>query len=109
MLRKTRKLNLSWQNNQFFYQNFAIFRGLGLTIYHRPLLEGEKSRISVVVGKKNSRSAVVRNKLKRKLYFLVEKLQLLLLLKDIVIVANKTNSTNSYDQILTKFFETYKT
>jgi|GEM_PF-6204164 len=86
MLRKTRKLNLSWEANRYFYREYRIFRGNGLTVYSQPIENLTAPRLTIVVGKKVSKLAVIRNEIKRQLYIQAEQLGLLKLNSNIVIV-----------------------
>jgi ribonuclease P protein component len=103
MLRKTRKLNLSWPENQQFFREFSIYRSPSLTIYYRVTDLAGKARLSVVVGKRISNSAVVRNKLKRQLYISVQQANIQALNLDIVMVAIKSATQQESLDILNKF------
>ena len=103
MLRKTRKLNLSWDNNRYFYREFKIFRGVGLNIYFRHNNQLDESKMSVVVGKKVSKLAVTRNSIKRSLYDQAKNLGIGDQNLDVVIVALEKIEASWQTKILKNF------
>jgi ribonuclease P protein component len=97
MLRKTRKLNLAWEENHNFYRLFERKVGRVISLYARKQLpESINSRATVVVGKKVSLLATQRNQVKRSLYRLLTEAKSWQLGRDIVIVVHKLTSLEDY-------------
>lgn len=97
MLRKTRKLNLAWEENHNFYRLFERKVGRVISLYSRKNpTEKMTGRATVVVGKKVSLLATQRNQTKRQLYELLTKIKSWQLDRNLVIVVHKLASTENY-------------
>ncbi len=97
MLRKTRKLNLAWEENHTFYRLFERKSGRLISLYSRKqAAEAINGRATVVVGKKVSLLATERNQTKRLVYKLLEEIKSWQLGRDMVIVVHKLASIDTY-------------
>lgn len=99
---------MSWDKNRQFFREFSIFRNPNLSIYYRSVGAASQPRLTVVVGKRISNSAVARNAVKRELYLLAQRAGLLSLKKDIVMVTMKSINLEEYHHIIKLFIETNK-
>ena len=105
MLRKTRKLNLAWSENQQFYRSFRKRFGQLLQIYLRPTAPHAEARTTVVVGKKVNTLAVHRNKIKRRLYDVLARLKTWQSGEDSVIVVKQDSTVENYSAELQKLLQ----
>lgn len=98
MLPKSQRLNLANPENQDFYRAFRVITEPNLKVYWHKISSDNTSHQAVVVGKKVSLLAVVRNKLKRQVYQLLEKFlqDKPLLLYDLVVVVTRKSERSDY-------------
>jgi ribonuclease P protein component len=112
MLRKTRKLNLAWSENQLFYREFYRQQADHLVLFTRPITSQihpvTPKKIAVVVGKTISLSAVKRNETKRKIYDFLSSQPETLLPSDIVVVIKKKAEFITYQTELTHLLNAIK-
>lgn len=54
------------------YKQAAVVRGEGLSLHYKQNLRRNKARVAIVVSKKVSKSAVHRNRIRRRVYQIVQ-------------------------------------
>jgi ribonuclease P protein component len=111
MLPKSQRLNLAKPGNQDFYRSFRVVTLPSLKVYWERVLENESPKQAVVVGRKVSLLAVVRNVIKRQNYDLVQELLHKNSLQNyhLVVVVTRKVEREQYLAELTKAFQQLKT
>ena len=111
MLPKSQRLNLAKPGNQDFYRSFRVITLPSLKVYWEQVLESETPKQAVVVGRKVSLLAVVRNVIKRQNYDLVQALLQEYTLQNLhlVVVVTRKVERERYLIELTNAFQQLKT
>ena len=111
MLPKSQRLNLAKPGNQDFYRSFRVITQPSIKVYWDKAPEGVAAQQAVVVGRKVSLLAVVRNVIKRQNYDLLQELLKEFELQNLhlVVVVKLKVSREQYLSELTQAFQQLKT
>lgn len=112
MLPKSQRLNLAKPENRNFYRSFRVITLPSLKVYWEKAAENETPKQAVVVGRKVSLLAVVRNVIKRQNYALIQRLlqeEKTLQKQHLVIVVLRKVEEKQYLVELTQAFQQLKT
>lgn len=111
MLPKSQRLNLAKPENQDFYRSFKTVVQPSLKVYWKKTSEGEEPQQAVVVGRKVSLLAVVRNVIKRQNYDFLQQLLQESSVKNLqlVVVVTRKVQSEQYLAELTAVFQYLQT